>query len=363
MSAATPAAASGDTLVRIEDLRVHFPITSGVVFQRKIGAVYAVDGLTFDVKRGETLGLVGESGCGKSTTGARHPAAHPPHRRPRPLRGRRPRPHQGRPAARAAQAHADDLPGPLRQPEQPYDDRRHHRRAPAGPQDGDQGRAQGQGPRAARDGGHQPEHAEPLPARVQRRPAPAHRHRPGAGGGARTSSSATSPSARSTSRSRRRSSTCCGSCSASSGSPTCSSRTTSPWCGTSPTGSPSCTSGASWSSPRTQCSTASPCTRTRRRCSAPCPSRTPRPRSGAGPWCSPATCPARSSRRAAATSTRAARRPRRVSATSKTRISRRCAPGHWAACHLITGSTYPHIRAGEDDLAVVAEASEGGETA
>ena len=60
---------SGDALVRVEDLRVHFPITSGIVFQRKVGAVHAVDGLSFDVRRGETLGLVGESGCGKSTTG------------------------------------------------------------------------------------------------------------------------------------------------------------------------------------------------------------------------------------------------------------------------------------------------------
>jgi oligopeptide transport system ATP-binding protein len=47
---------------------MHFPIYRGV-FQRKVGAVRAVDGVTFDVKRGETLGLVGESGCGKSTTG------------------------------------------------------------------------------------------------------------------------------------------------------------------------------------------------------------------------------------------------------------------------------------------------------
>jgi oligopeptide transport system ATP-binding protein len=65
----TAAALNGDTLVRVEDLRVHFPITSGIVFQKKVGAVQAVDGLTFDVRRGETLGLVGESGCGKSTTG------------------------------------------------------------------------------------------------------------------------------------------------------------------------------------------------------------------------------------------------------------------------------------------------------
>ena len=59
----------GDTLVSITDLKVHFPITSGVIVQRKVGAVRAVDGLSFDVLRGETLGLVGESGCGKSTTG------------------------------------------------------------------------------------------------------------------------------------------------------------------------------------------------------------------------------------------------------------------------------------------------------
>jgi oligopeptide transport system ATP-binding protein len=70
VSAVTPSAApNGDTLVHVEDLRVHFPITSGVVVKRKVGAVHAVDGLTFDIRKGETLGLVGESGCGKSTTG------------------------------------------------------------------------------------------------------------------------------------------------------------------------------------------------------------------------------------------------------------------------------------------------------
>jgi len=58
-----------DVLVQVKDLKMHFPITQGIILQRQTGAVKAVDGLTFDIYRGETLGLVGESGCGKSTTG------------------------------------------------------------------------------------------------------------------------------------------------------------------------------------------------------------------------------------------------------------------------------------------------------
>src|SRR3989442_9252704 len=59
----------GDNLVQARDLKMYFPVTSGIIFQRKIADVKAVDGVTFDVKRGETLGLVGGSGCGKTDVG------------------------------------------------------------------------------------------------------------------------------------------------------------------------------------------------------------------------------------------------------------------------------------------------------
>jgi oligopeptide transport system ATP-binding protein len=65
----TDANNNDNVLLRVENLVKYFPIMRGIVFQRQVGAVHAVDDISFDVKCGETVGLVGESGCGKSTTG------------------------------------------------------------------------------------------------------------------------------------------------------------------------------------------------------------------------------------------------------------------------------------------------------
>ena len=60
---------TNETLLEVEDLQMYFPVTSGIVFQQKVADVKAVDGVSFTLKKGETLGLVGESGCGKTTAG------------------------------------------------------------------------------------------------------------------------------------------------------------------------------------------------------------------------------------------------------------------------------------------------------
>src|SRR4051795_4994893 len=58
---------SGDELLVVEDLQKYFPVTRGIIFQKEVASVKAVDGVSFAINEGETLGVVGESGCGKST--------------------------------------------------------------------------------------------------------------------------------------------------------------------------------------------------------------------------------------------------------------------------------------------------------
>ncbi len=94
-SRSSDAATGGNELLRVEDLKVHFPVTKGVLFKHMVGVVKAVDGVSFTIRRGETLGLVGESGCGKSTTSLAVLRMQPVTRRPH--RVRRPGHHRAGP--------------------------------------------------------------------------------------------------------------------------------------------------------------------------------------------------------------------------------------------------------------------------
>ena len=66
--AKTKKSGADEIILKVKDLNMHFPLTSGVLFKRQTGSVKAVNGIDFQLRKGEVLGLVGESGCGKSTT-------------------------------------------------------------------------------------------------------------------------------------------------------------------------------------------------------------------------------------------------------------------------------------------------------
>ena len=113
-AAGAPATVNGSALVELDDLRVWFPIKSGVFLDRHVGDVKAVDGVTLTIKRGETLGLVGESGCGKSTVGRAMLRLYRPTSGRITFDGRDITNAFGLGDAASAPAHADGVPGPVR---------------------------------------------------------------------------------------------------------------------------------------------------------------------------------------------------------------------------------------------------------
>jgi oligopeptide transport system ATP-binding protein len=68
-SAPSPRPAPQENLIEVKNLKMHFPVTEGIIIPKVVAHVKAVDGISFNIRKGETLGLVGESGCGKTTTG------------------------------------------------------------------------------------------------------------------------------------------------------------------------------------------------------------------------------------------------------------------------------------------------------
>ena len=192
-------------LLEVRGLHMHFPISEGILMRRQIGEVKAVDGVDFSLRRGETLGLVGESGCGKTTTGRCILQLE-------------------RPTAGEILYDGVDINTLSRRDmlalrrriqvifQDPYSSLnprmkvgRHHRRADHGARPrGRCDQARGAGARAALGLRARSQLRRPLSARDVGRAAAAGRHRPRPGAGARSSSFATRRSRRSTCRSRRR---------------------------------------------------------------------------------------------------------------------------------------------------------------
>ena len=111
MQRQTGALAEAPTLITVRNLKMYFPVTEGALIPRTVGQVKAVDGVSFTIRKGETLGLVGESGCGKTTTGRCILQLEHADRRRDPVR--RHEPHRPRPEVdeRAAPEDPGDLPG------------------------------------------------------------------------------------------------------------------------------------------------------------------------------------------------------------------------------------------------------------
>ena len=108
-----------DTILEVRNLKKYFPITAGFILQRRVADIKAVDDVSFFVKRGETLGLVGESGSGQDHSGQEHPAVGEADGGRGGLRGHGHHESRPGPAAHHPAAHADHLPGPVQLAEPP----------------------------------------------------------------------------------------------------------------------------------------------------------------------------------------------------------------------------------------------------
>ena len=169
---------SEEYILQAEGLVKHFPITKGAIRKKVVGKVSAVNDVNLAVRPNETLGLVGESGCGKSTAGRTilkllQPTAGKVIYNGQDITGLSR--HDMVPLRRET---ADDLPGPVLVAESAAHRRRHHLGSVRGAGHQAAGRRE---ERRARDHGArrpEPRALQPVPERVQWRPAPAHRHRP-----------------------------------------------------------------------------------------------------------------------------------------------------------------------------------------
>lgn len=109
----TPPKVFDQVLIDVRDLKKYFPIKRGVM-RRTVGHIKAVDGVSFKIYKGETLGLVGESGCGKSTAGRSILQLEEPTAGTVPIRRPRIDHHEQDRSAALPASYADDFPGPLR---------------------------------------------------------------------------------------------------------------------------------------------------------------------------------------------------------------------------------------------------------
>jgi energy-coupling factor transporter ATP-binding protein EcfA2 len=163
-------------LVQVENLKKYFPVMRGLIFERQVGSVRAVDGVSFSIQRGETLGLVGESGCGKTTVGRTILGLYPATEGSIIIDGHDVRHAKGKELSAIRRKRADDLPGPLRLAQPALDGQRHHQRTAAGAQTA----AQRKSPRRTGEGTDgtgrlERPPAQSLPPRVFRRAEAAHR--------------------------------------------------------------------------------------------------------------------------------------------------------------------------------------------